>query len=436
MPSDLGRVARFVALLALAASFGSCSMRASVLHPKFPDGGLLKNAAPLAPKLLAKLDGMYAVVEGGPLQGQVAVHAAPAARTLSIFAAPSDAYAIMNGGCIDGGTRVVFEGYWRHARDSDTGLVRLFLDQPELAKAACSGTAPATIPAALSLSGATGNANDLPDKALRLVFDHALLDPQGRFVVAAHHGACRTIDDCGASENSLESILMVESFGASVVEIDVRLTADGVPIVYHDENFDPRLSKGPYCHGPVADFTLADVRALCTLLYGERVPTLEEALDTVFAQTTLEGVWLDVKVPEGIAPALAMAAKYNAKAGKLVDRGFKVVVGMDESESVDAYVATAPPPGTPCLVELELDDVRRADCHLWGPRWTRGPMAADVAQMQAEGRAVVYWTIDEPEYIDLFITQGRPNGVLSDRPGLVFQRFQALGVMPNGNVKP
>ena len=43
---------------------------------------------------------------------------------------------------------------------------------------------------------------------------------------------------------------------------------------------------------------------------------------------------------------------------------------------------------------------------------------------------MIYWTIDDAEYMDLFLREGRPNGILSDRAGLLFQRFQTLRLTP------
>jgi hypothetical protein len=53
-----------------------------------------------------------------------------------------------------------------------------------------------------------------------------------------------------------------------------------------------------------------------------------------------------------------------------------------------------------------------------------------VAALQADGHAVVFWTMDEQSYIDLYLTTTTPNGIVTDRPGLVFQRFQTLGTLP------
>jgi glycerophosphoryl diester phosphodiesterase len=428
-------VLRQTMLVLFVLAFASCGTT-NVLHPTFPDGGMLATAEGFPAARLRALEGMYTISEDGPLSGKVALHAAPAAGTLSIFAAANAAYAVLRGGCIEAGSRVVFEGAWRHPRASAVGLVRLIVDDATVAAALCRGDALERLPGGFTLSGATGSGSALPEDASTFTFERELIDASGRFIVAAHHGACRTIDDCGASENSVASIRMVESFGASVVELDVRMTADGVPILYHDENFTPRLSDGTYCHGAVGDFTLADIRTLCRLKFGEEVPTLEDALEAAFVDTSLRGVWLDLKTVAAVGPALTLANAFNARAASAGGRPFRVVLGLPDEAILESFLATPEATGTPCLVELEPADVRRAGCNLWGPRWTRGPMADEVAALQAEGRGVVYWTIDDPAFLDLFLTEGRPNGVLSDRPGLVFQRFQEIGVVPEGSVSP
>ena len=65
-----------------------------------------------------------------------------------------------------------------------------------------------------------------------------------------------------------------------------------------------------------------------------------------------------------------------------------------------------------------------------------GRPPADVGALQAEGRGVVYWSLDESEYIDAFLTLGHPNALLSDRPGLVRQRFEVLDVPLPAEVTP
>jgi glycerophosphoryl diester phosphodiesterase len=416
--------------LALALSCGS-GQGSRTARPVFANGGMLAAATPVPEASLAALRGQYAVASGQDrFGGMVAIDHAPG--TVSLFASPNAAYAVTRAGCIENGTRLVLEGYWRYATSNDTGLVRLFASPPPAAQALCAGNLADTT--GLELSGNVGADDAEPSEPLRLMLQ-APLRGQGAipFHVVAHRGGCRTSDDCGASENSVEVIRLAQSLGAGAIEIDVRTTSDGVAVLYHDDNFGPRLTEGVYCHGPVAEFTFAHVQALCQLTYGESIPTLDDALQTVLDRTTLRAVWLDVKTASAMAPSIAAAQRFTDSA-LATGRQIQIVVGLGDSDLLDAYLQSVRPPGTSCLVELEPDDARRAGCRVWAPRWTRGPMSADVRQMQSEGFNVAFWTLDEPEFIDVFLEQAHPNGLLTNRPGLVFQRFQAVGVQPEGPV--
>src|SRR3990167_4313755 len=80
----------------------------------------------------------------------------------------------------------------------------------------------------------------------------ALLDPTQRLVIA-HRG-----NSMHAPEDTLESLRQGMALGADGLEFDVRLSADGVPVVIHDPTLD-RTTDGS---GPVAACTLAELRAL------------------------------------------------------------------------------------------------------------------------------------------------------------------------------
>ncbi len=420
MRSDLA------AALALAIACVGCGPRDEVLHPTFPGGGQLSGATPLPPDMLKKLEGMFDVSKGAGRFGTT-VAARATKDTFSFFTNVHDSYAVLRAGCLTG-SQLVLEGYWRYASDTDTGLLRLAVGPPEVASALCSGAAP---PAAtpIQFAGSLGVGYGRLQERVTFTYFRQLIETAGKFWVSAHHGACQTVDDCGASENSVPSLLMVESLGATDVEVDVRLTADGVPILFHDDYFTPRLTKGVYCHGSVDRFALADVRALCRLTFGEQVPTLEEALQTVVNQTNLAAIWLDIKVPDAVAPALQLMTKYQAIAKQMGSK-LVIIIGLAETDVLATYRTLNVPAGTLCLVELSPDDVRSTGCQFWGPRWTRGPMVNDVRALQAENRFVMYWTIDDPTFIDLYLRQAKPNGILTDRPGLVFHRFQTLGTLP------
>ncbi|MBK7578867.1 MAG: hypothetical protein IPI67_01560 [Myxococcales bacterium] len=419
------RSERYLAFALLVLGLGlSCSAREEVEHPTFPNGGLLANSTPADPQLLQALSGVYRVRDGaGHFGSSVVVRSTR--RAVSLFAGKNAAYAVLRAGCLDAGERLVLEGHYRYAAAADTGLVRLFVEPPAHARALCGLAPPPTDASEPMLVGESGVGGAMPDSALSVERERPLHDTAGKFMIVAHRGGCRTIDDCGASENSLELIRMAEGLGASAVEVDVQLTKDGVPILFHDPVLSARLVNGNYCRGSLDEHTLAHLRALCTLEYGEQIPTADDALKTVIDETDLEGIWLDIKRPAAVQPALDLAAKHWQLA-KDKGRKLQIAVGLGEPEILEAFRKAKRPEGPHCVVELEPSDVRSTGCHVWAPRWTQGPSASDVKALQAEGHAVVYWTIDEVEYIDLFLREGRPNGMLSNRPGLLQHRVQSL----------
>lgn len=93
--------------------------------------------------------------------------------------------------------------------------------------------------------------------------------------VIGHRGAA-----AHAPENTLASIREAQELGARWVEFDVKLTADGMPILMHDD----RLERTTNGRGLVRDRSLDQIRTLdagawfSPAFKGERVPTLEEAL--------------------------------------------------------------------------------------------------------------------------------------------------------------
>ncbi|MCS7364147.1 MAG: glycerophosphodiester phosphodiesterase [archaeon GB-1867-035] len=116
-------------------------------------------------------------------------------------------------------------------------------------------------------------------------------DLRSRFFVVAHRGA-----SAYEPENTLRSIRRAIEIGADVVEIDVRVTRDGYPIVIHDETVD-RTTDGS---GLVNEFSLDGLRKL-DAGEGERIPLLGEVLDLVADKIN---IFIEIKVDEAVLPSL------------------------------------------------------------------------------------------------------------------------------------
>ena len=141
-------------------------------------------------------------------------------------------------------------------------------------------------------------------------------------MVVAHRGCWFD----GAPENSLSAIRRCEAIGVDIIEIDVALTADGTPVLLHDETVDRTTDAS----GPIAELSLADLRPLRLRqglggdgaeLTGEGIPTLEEAL-TASRNTFL--INLDMKaeafdVAHEVASALGVEDQILMKMSALPD---------------------------------------------------------------------------------------------------------------------
>jgi len=112
------------------------------------------------------------------------------------------------------------------------------------------------------------------------------------FEIVAHRGI-----PTEASENTIESFQRAVDLGADAVELDVRLTADRIPVVYHYFYLDEHTTAS----GAIFDYTfeqLKDVEVLCQKNPAAKpghISALCEILDLFSGQIGLE---IEIKGPE------------------------------------------------------------------------------------------------------------------------------------------
>ncbi|TKJ28096.1 MAG: hypothetical protein CEE40_12435 [Chloroflexi bacterium B3_Chlor] len=116
------------------------------------------------------------------------------------------------------------------------------------------------------------------------------------FEVIAHRGA-----PVGVPENTVPAFQRALGLGADGIELDVRLTRDGVPVVFHYFYLD----EGTTLSGPIFEHTLDQLRRGEVLGSGGesvepyRIPTLAEVLETFGGRIGLE---IEIKGPEPESP--------------------------------------------------------------------------------------------------------------------------------------
>jgi glycerophosphoryl diester phosphodiesterase len=252
-----------------------------------------------------------------------------------------------------------------------------------------------------------------------IVRDHRFGDdafPQ----IVAHRGASST-----NPENTLTSFEAAARLGARIVEFDVRLTADGAPVVIHDPTVD-RTTDGS---GAVHEMTAAEIASL-GIGSAEHVPTLDEVLELLSGRT---GVAIEIKVLPGepgfdaasdaVVRATHDALERTAFVGPVLAMSFNPA-WIDASRAIDPDVATGflttqlVPPGDALAFAL-------ANGHAMVLPGTRSLVAAGrtfVERAHAQGCRVGTWTADDPGAVRTLLEMG-VDAIASNDPAM------ALGVL-------
>jgi glycerophosphoryl diester phosphodiesterase len=217
-----------------------------------------------------------------------------------------------------------------------------------------------------------------------------------------------------APENTLPAFAAAVRAGATLVEFDVRTTADGVPVVIHDRTVD-RTTGGS---GAVWELTADEVRSLdagswfSPAYAGVRVPLLAEALDVLAGA----GLLLEIKPPATLEQVKVIVAA-------VAERGLlhRTVVQSFDPQILRLVRSVAPDvPRGLLRLRFEADTVPVATS--LGVAYCN-PSVADVlgglaivAELAAAGIAIMPWTANDQ-------AQWRPladagvAGLISDRTG-------------------
>lgn len=230
--------------------------------------------------------------------------------------------------------------------------------------------------------------------------------------VIGHRGAARH-----APENTLASFRRAAELGASWVELDARLTADGVPIVFHDSTLERTTGQ----MGRVRERRWAEIAKLdaggwfAPAFQGEAVPSLNEAL-ALIASLRL-GVNIEIKPDPGDEAETARAVMATTRQVWL--DGAKAP--MISSFSQAALVAAQPLRGDWPLARLArkldpaaLDDAMALGCAALNLGATDLTQKA-VATAKNAGFGVLVYTVNDRPTAERFFRWG-VDGVFTDAP--------------------
>jgi len=133
-------------------------------------------------------------------------------------------------------------------------------------------------------------------------------------------------------ENTLLSFARAERAGADEIELDVRVTNDGVLVVIHDRTVErTAASATPYLRTPIEELTFDELRSV-DLGFEQRIPTFEEAIDAVTALLQVE-----IKAPAAARPLARILSERSD-----TDRARCLVTSFDPL-SLSDFIDAAPP---------------------------------------------------------------------------------------------
>lgn len=223
-------------------------------------------------------------------------------------------------------------------------------------------------------------------------------------LVYAHRGA-----SAAYPEHTLPAYEEALRRGADGVECDIRLTADGVAVLWHDDTID-RCSNGT---GRVSAMTLAQLQALDIYNWRHDVPssdktqivTLEQLLDLTTSHPTLVRLAIETKHPVKTGGAIERElAKLLKRFGIAADR--ERVMTMSFSRLAVTRAAGLLP-GLDHVFLLEDEQKFMSLTHLPRAAGFIGPDVSVVLndptfveRSHAQGTKVYVWTVDDPMVAD------------------------------------
>jgi glycerophosphoryl diester phosphodiesterase len=338
--------------------------------------------------------------------------------TVSGFFEKDNSYFIASGRRTD--SLIMLNGYYRKMINTETGIIRLKIDYDKGTRLISDLAKPIQRDSILF----TGNFGQLPNQldSLVLIYKRPLRDDSD-FLILAHRCGGRTSDLLPAAENSINMVLLSSKLGATGIELDVRLTSDEIPVVYHDETLNDRLIIPNGMMGNISNYSFAQIRDLVRLTDGQTIPTLREIMDVVLHQTTLRFVWIDIKYNGSIQQIHQIQQEYLIRATQL-NRDLTILLGIPDDDVQNNFQQLPDYINIPSLNE-RYDEIDNVNSIAWGAPWSLGILRDEVESLQNRNKKVYVWTLDSGEYIEQYISENLYDGILSNYPSTIAYYYYA-----------
>lgn len=381
------------------------------------------DAKPLNATACQALQGIYTISDGANFFGKTAVlkysYTVEKERTihhLSLFCEKNGTYLLCEGRIRD--NAIVIKGHWRKASAVGTGLVWLVIEDGMAIQKSNSKNP------LLRLQGTYGYDSNKPAKQLTLSYQQPLPDVPP-FDIIAHRGGGRNVDFLSISENTTGMVKLAAQLGANGIEIDVRMTKDNVPVIFHDSFFSIHTVQGIVYGGLLHNHTLEEVQQM-ELRNEGYIPTLEEMLTTVLYQTPLEVVWLDMKKECDLTMIKKLQKEFHQKAAA-INRNLTIYIGIPDSYMLNCFKKLEDYTDVPSLIELDYKIALDMNAQVWAPQYTSGFQSEEVAKVHAAGKKAYVWSLDFAFMVNTYISEGGFDGLVTNAAPVVAHWYYTKG---------
>lgn len=262
--------------------------------------------------------------------------------------------------------------------------------------------------------------------------------PASELITIGHRGSAGL-----APENTLAGIDLAHEHGPDFIEIDVQLSADGVPVMMHDatvarttnveEVFPDRAGD------PVTSFTYQELRQLDAGSWygeqfaGERIPTLHEVLEHAYPL----GVVIELKDPAsspGLVDVVVDELATDPRWDELAARSRLTAISFDWGAVREFHDRRPDLPVMP-LGAVPASDAELAATAQWADAWgtnyrTLDP--ADADRVHAAGLRLNVYTVNSPEHMDRVRDLG-VDMITTDFPGVLEAVLAGTDPFPGAN---
>lgn len=227
-------------------------------------------------------------------------------------------------------------------------------------------------------------------------------------IICAHRGASQV-----CPENSRTAIEKALAMGADAIEIDIRATSDGTPVLMHDK----KLKRMTGLDRKVSEVDLIQFRQLS--LNNTEPPAILEDILAEFGHKA--EIVLDIK-KSGLEPELLEMIRRHKLTGSIIASSFNPkTIGWFRTESPE--IRTALILGKHALLPLTANFTfylehlkKRTEVDFLHLEYSRKYMEA-YSSLQAKGIDISYWTVNRAEDIEA-VQKLEPYSIMTDHPDM------------------